>query len=353
MVLVNSKKVATKAFKKLLNNGEEVTAIGISGGFSQLIVGTTSNNRLIVAPCNMFSNTPKNPIIDVSFNDVSQIDFLCSTVYGYLIIEAAGVKKVIKVASSILFDVIEECFNMYRFVTAQNPKAAPAYLEGETPELMFKIKNGILKMTQKSIFTLDPGENYMNVTVKEKINIMDLKYVDTYPGKGLGEKYFLVLKTDKIDETFTVGGVLSNMANYLPQQEAMSDSAADIIFKEILRRNPLARPKYMEFDETPIVTMRVAHTQIGALGGGNILRFTDKQLMELKKKDNELIVDYSVKISDIQRTLLTTISSNNSDTYKFEVFTTAKNYTYFAPATYNYGYEAFKLIGETIKKAKS
>ncbi|HOZ30783.1 MAG TPA: hypothetical protein PLL66_07685 [Bacteroidales bacterium] len=350
MVLVNSKKAATKAFKKLLKDGEEVTAVGISGGFSQLIIGTTSNNRIIVAPCNMFSSTPKTPIIDVTLNEVKQIDFLCSTVYGYLIIEASGIKKVIKVGSSILFDVIEECANMYRFVTEHNPSSIPSYLEGETPELMFKIKNGVLKMTQKSIFMLDPGKDYMNISVKEKINIMDLKYVDTYPGKGIGEKYFLILKTDKIDEIFTVGGVLSNMANYLPQQEAMSDSAADIVFKEILRRNPMARPKYMEFDETPIVTMRVAHSQIGALGGGNILRFTDKKLMELKKKDNELVVDYAINIGDIQRTLLTTISSNNSDTYKFEVFTTNKTYTYFAPATYTYGYESFKLIGETLNK---
>ncbi|MDD3859078.1 MAG: hypothetical protein PHW83_02680 [Bacteroidales bacterium] len=350
MVLVNSKKAATKAFIKLLKDGEEVTAVGMSGGFSQIMIGTTSKNRIIVAPCNMFSSTPKTPIIDVPFNEVKQIDFLSSGIYGYLVIEAAGIKKVIKVASSIFFDIIEECFNMYRFVTEHNPSATPPYLDGETPELMFKIKNGVLKMTQKSIFMLDPGKDFMTVSVKEKINIMDLKYIDTYPGKGIGEKYFLILKTDKIDEVFTVGGVLSNMANYLPQQEAMSDSAADIIFKEILRRNPMCRPKYMEFDEMPVVTMRVAHSQIGALGGGNILRFTNKKLMELKKKDNELVVDYAINIGDIQRTLLTTISSNNSDTYKFEVFTANKTYTYFAPATYNYGYEAFKLIGETLKK---
>lgn len=353
MVFVVSKKLTQKALAKLLQPGEELTAVGLKGGFSQLLIGTTTKNRIIVAPCGWISTTPKQPIIDVPFSSVSQIDFLCSSVYGYLIVEANGIKQVIKVAATPLFDVTEECFNMYRFITAENPKAAPAYLEGETPELMLKIKDGILKLTEKSILIINPGENFQNVTVKERINIRDLKCIDSYPGKGIGEKYFLMLKTDKINETFKVGGVMSNMANYLPQKEAMSDSAADIVFKEILRRNPMARPAYMEFDEMPVVTMRVAHSQIGALGGGDILRFTDKRLMELKLKDNALVVDYAVEIKDIQRTLLTTIHSDNSDTYKFEVFTAAKNYTYFAPATYDYGYEAFKLIGETVIKLKS
>lgn len=349
MVLVNSKKSALKAFRKLMNEGEEVTAVAISGGFSQIIIGTTSKDRLIVAPCNMFSSTPKSPVINAQFSEVKQIDFLCSAIYGILVVEAGGIKKVIKTGSSILFDAILECSNMYSFVTEKNHEAIPAYLNGETSEIMLKIKNGVLKMTEKSILLLDPGKDYMDVSVKEKVNIIDLKYVDTYPGKGLNEKYFFIIKTDKIDETVTVGGAYSNFANYLPQKEAMSDSAADVIFKEILRRNPLARPKYMEFDETPIVTMRVAHSFVGTIGGGSILRFTDKKLMELKKKDNELIVDYSINNSDIQSTRLTTIQNNNSDTYKFEVYTSAKTYTYFAPATYHYGYEAFKLIGETLK----
>jgi hypothetical protein len=352
MVIGVTKKQTQKALVKMLQPGEEITAVALKGGFSQLVIGTTTKDRIIVAPCSWLSSNAKQPIIDVPFSEVSQIDFNCSSLYGYLTIEARGIKQTIKVVTTPLFDGSEECFNMYRFVTSANPKATPAYLDGEIPELMLKIKDGVLKLTKKSILIINPGENFSNVTVKERINILDLKCIDSYPGKGISEKYYLMLKTEKLKETFRVGGVLSNMANYLPQKEAMTDSAADIVFKEILRRNPLARPAYMEFDEMPVVTMRVAHSQFGALGGGDILRLTDKRLIELKLKDNVLVVDYTVDIKDIKRTLLTTIQGNSSNDYKFEVFTANKHYTYFAPATYEYGYEAFKLIGETVQNTK-
>lgn len=353
MVLINSKKTITKAFKKLLID-DEVTAVAISGGFTQFIAGTTSTKRLIVAPCNMFSSTPKTPIIDVSFDKVKLIDVLCSTYYfGYLIIEAAGIKKIIKVGTGSLFDNIDESFKMFSLVTERNPSAAPKYLEGETTEFMFKIKNGGLKITDKSIFILDYGKDCMNINVKEKINIMDLKFIDTYPGTGPNARDTLILKTDKINEVFTIGKVQTsiNMANALPQQEAMLNGSADIIFNELLRRNPNAKPSYMGYDENPVVTMRVAHSQVAAFGGGNILRITDKRLIELNKTDNELIVDYSINISDIQRTELTTIKVNSSsEIHKFEVFTANKTYTYFTPAvSSNYGYEVFKLLGKTVE----
>lgn len=191
-----------------------------------------------------------------------------------------------------------------------------------------------------------------NYRLKIEIILRTKSFVDSYPGKGLGEKYFFILKTNDFSETFTVGGVLSNMANYLPQQEAMSDSAADIVFKEILRRNHKARPAYMEFDEMPVVTMRVAHSMVGSIGGGNILSMTTTRIMELKTNKDELTIDYAYNISEINRTLLTTITSSNSETYKFEVFTNNKNYVYYAPATYTYGYEAFKLMGEAVIKFK-
>ncbi len=350
MVVVFSKALATKALNKLLNPGEALTSILLTGGFSQQLAGTTTQNRLIVAGCGWLSTTPKKPEIDIPITSVSKIDFLCSKVYGYIIIEYNGIRKTFRLGSSPMFDAMEEGSKMYKIITEANPSAAPAYLDGESTELMFRIKDGILKLTRKAIILINPGDNFQDVRVRENIGINNLKSIDCYPGKGLGEKSFLIIKTDNFCETITVGGVLSNTANYLPQKQEMSDSASDIVFKEILRRNHKARPAYLEFDEMPVVTMRVAHSLIGAIGGGNILRMTTTRIMELKPGNDELTIDYAINISDIKRTLLTTISDNSSETYKLEIFTNTKNYTYFAPSTYTYGYEAFKLIGETVQK---
>ena len=341
MPFIVNKKNVEKILTPFLRESEGLCSILITKGMNRLSLVLTDQKRLIIASLPLIgqSQMKKEYYID----EIESIDYFPGPNSMRFIIKTIEDTVVYNLPlSHPRFPVKEELIKFAKEIRKINPRARPEYItENENIIEMIKVKQGIFKLTECTIFLFKPSaEKEAKWEINEKIPINTIEELDYYPETP--DLLCLYIENErgesrlyKIESTAMFLNIHSGSGN--------PDLLIENIYEVLAPFRKKLTPTYLYDDEEVITTLRALSNVSGSVSLEIILRLTNKRLLDLsREKLGRLDLKTEIILEDIEKTTITKHTGNRdgekSGTYYILSIHLAKDkkYEYWIDTEYQY-----------------
>lgn len=254
-----------------------------------------------------------------------------------LAITLKGEPKEYKITITPAYPASDKVNDFIKAVYAVKGDIRPEYLDDDEVVIdTILTKKGTIKVTDKNIIRLNKNDAGI-LEVSEKMAMEELTVFDFYPGK-MGA-LFLYFKNSAGDEDLLkISGGTKFMAGLGGNDP---DEMIDQIYKQIKAHGNSPFPDYVNDGEEILATIRAAHSLMGAINPGHILRLTSNRLLDLKPtKNGDLELETEIQLGDIKSSKFTK-STGDSGTvqYELKIKTDDQKYKFFMGGEFEYALE--------------
>ena len=269
-----------------------------SGGWKRTIIVLTDRQKIILMSFPYFGKPAILRSIQVM--SIKECDYLSNINFHNLYIAAEEGSELFKLPTNRT----QQLKPFFDNIFMNNTNAIPSYMEKDEIIMeTIKTKTGHIRITDKNVYKLDKDNAIKGKVIsKEKIPLLSLQEFDYYPGKM--DSLFIYMKKENGESELFKIGVFGSTASVVSDPDP--DKMIEHLNHAMAAKGINLTPAYFTQGENTITTCRTAHSHVGIINPGIILRLTNKRILELKKEsDGSLKLEQSIDLAAISKAKVT------------------------------------------------